>query len=98
MSCARRNEYTFSTFIKSFHKPIKKAAQSYFYLFSYLAVHFFLQLIGNVGSMEYHLPIPSRPLPAVKHIPRSQNTPPYTRSTTHTPLPLNLSVRPELTR
>ncbi len=48
--------------------------------------------------MEYHLPIPSRPLPGVKHIPRSQNRPPYSRSTRHTTLHLKLSVRAELER
>jgi len=92
------NEYTFSTFIKSFHKLTIKAAQSYLYRFSYLAVHCFLHSIGNVGFMEYHLPAPSPPSQGLKHIPRSQNRPTPKRQTRHTTLHLKLRVRAELER
>src|SRR2546429_9276441 len=98
MSCARMNEYTFSTFTKSFHKHTKVRAQSYLYHFSYLAVNCLLQCIGNVGFMEYHLPAPSPPSQGLKHIPRSQNRPTPKRQTRHTTLHLKLRVRAELER
>src|SRR5258708_1073556 len=92
------NESTFSPFTKSFHKHTKKAAQSYFYPFSYLALFYFLQRIGNVGFMEYHLPIPHLPQPGLNHVPRSQNRPTPKRQTRHTTLHLKLRVRAELER
>ncbi len=89
-ACAS-NEHSFFTFTKQFHKHIKKAAQSYFYPFSYLAINCFSHGIANVVFMEYHLPAPSLPQQGLNHVPGSRK-----RSTKRKTVPLTLWIKPEM--